>query len=317
MLPSLLQISPVYGGIIAGVLHTLLGPDHLCTIVTLSACQGAEAFWFGVRWAGGHIMGMAVLGTIVTLLNAANVTNLNFEAYEHYMYYIVGCMLMFMGAYFIYFADFYFDAEWAPKQASCACHPHSAEPIRPPQSDDPNYGCRDSEAQPASDKLHGKMHDKHGLRETGASLVGFFQGIACPAGVVGIVFLKQYSPIEMAVFISIFFIVTSISMGLVAMAYGMLTKSCVSSKVLGRSIYYFSCSLSLVLGATWIILNATYRLDALLGHDHSDHAHGAHDHSHGAHDHSHGGHDHQHGHNHNHMMMQEEARLSNFFLLTR
>lgn len=316
MLPSLLQISPVSGGIIAGVLHTLLGPDHLCTIVTLSACQGAEAFWFGVRWAGGHIMGMAVLGTLVAALNSANMTNLNFEAYEHYMYYVVGCMLMFMGAYFIYFADYYFDAEWAPKQASCACHPHSAEPIRPPRSDDPGYGCRDTEAQQSNlhaEKLQGKM-PATGLRETGASLVGFFQGIACPAGVVGIVFLKQYGPVEMCIFISIFFIVTSLSMGLVAMTYGMLTKSCVSSKVLGRSIYYFSCSLSLVLGATWIILNATHRLDALLGHDHS---HGGHDHSHGAHDHSHGDHDHQHGHNHNHAMMQEEVRLSNLFLLSR
>lgn len=316
MLPSLLQISPVSGGIIAGVLHTILGPDHLCTIVTLSACQGAEAFWFGVRWAGGHLAGMAVLGISVTLLHAANVTNLNFEAYEHYMYYVVGCMLMFMGAYFIFYADFYFDDEWAPKQASCACHAHSAEPIKPSQSDDPGYGCRDTEAQPVSlhaDKFHGIM-PATGLRETGSMLVGFFQGIACPAGVVGIVFLKQYSPMEMCVFISVFFIVTSLSMGLVAMTYGMLTRSCVSSKVLGRSIYYFSCGLSLVLGATWIALNATHRLDAILGHDHS---HGAHDHNHSVHDHSHGEHDHQHGHNHNHMMMQEEVRLSNLFLLTR
>jgi len=302
MLPTLMQISPVAGGIIAVVLHVILVTDHLCTIVTLSACQGAEAFWFGVRWAAGHVMGMAVIGTVVTLLNVANIATLNFEVYEHYMYYVVGVMLMSMGAYFIYFADKYFDEQWAPKQASCACHGPTAEPIRPAQSDAPGYGCGDSEAQkhdhPHAEKIRGMM-PVAGMRETGSMVVGFFQGIACPAGVVGIVFLKQYSPIEMCIFISIFLLVTSLSMGLIAMTYGMLTQSCVSSKVLGRSIYYLSCSLSLVLGATWIFLNATHRLGALLGHGHS-----------------HGEHDHQHGHNHNHMM-QEESGLPNLLLLTR
>merc|ERR1719329_311171 len=101
-----------------------------------------------------------------------------------------------------------------------------------------------------------------GSREMGSVLIGFVQGMACPAGVVGMVFLKQYGPAEMCIFLSMFFTVTTLTMGLLAMAYGMLTKSCVSSKALGRSIYYASCILSLFLGALWIILNATHRLDS-------------------------------------------------------
>jgi len=300
MLPSLMQIDPVTGGIIAGVLHTILGPDHLCTIVTLSACQGAEAFWFGVRWAGGHLMGMAVLGTVFLMLSASSFGALNFELYEYYMYYFVGFLLMSMGAYFIIYVDSYFDAEWAPKQASCACHGPSTEPIKPAQSDTPSYGCRDTEAQhvhPHAEKLRG-LTPVTGGREIGSILVGFFQGIACPAGVVGMVFLKDFSPMEMVVFIAIFFAVTTFSMGLLAMTYGMLTREFVSSKVLGRSIYYASCSISLLLGATWIILNATGRLEAVLGHDHGAHGHSHAGHDHGAHSHSHDGH--QHGHNHVH-----------------
>lgn len=315
MLPSMIQISPIAGGVIAGMAHVILGPDHLCTIVTLSACQGAEAFWFGVRWASGHLTGMAVIGTIVGFLNAAKVGNLDFEVYEHYAYYMVGFMLMGMGLYFILNADKYFDAEWAPKQASCACHAHPDQPLATNKAED--YGSGDEEAHHGHPKADKKVAAKLGLaqgghREIGSVLVGFMQGIACPAGVVGMVFLKQYGPVEMVIFITIFFMVTTLAMGLLAMAYGTLTRSCVSSKVLGRSIYYASCGLSLSLGALWIILNATHNLDSLLGHDHD---HGAHGHGHGAHDHGahdhgeHAGHDHGHSHVH---LLQEGGRLPDF-----
>lgn len=296
MLPTLIQISPVAGGLIAGLLHVILGPDHLCTIVTLSACQGTEAFWFGVRWASGHLTGMAVIGLVFLTLNA-HATSLDFEVYEHYAYYCVGFLLMFMGAYFIYHADRYFDAEWSPKQASCACHSQE-EPINS-KNDSAYYGSADGESLLHS---HNNSHAEKwynakpvaGMREMGSVLIGFAQGIACPAGVVGMVFLKQYALVEMLVFIAIFFAVTTIAMGVLAMTYGVLTRRCVSSQVLGRSIYYASCGLSLTFGAAWIFLNATHRLEALLGHDHG---HGHHGHQHGDllghHDHDH--HDH-HGH---------------------
>lgn len=41
-------VHPVFGGVIAGVLHTVLGPDHLSSIITLSACQG-------MRFCGVHV----------------------------------------------------------------------------------------------------------------------------------------------------------------------------------------------------------------------------------------------------------------------
>lgn len=312
MLPSFFQISPVAGGIIAGLLHTILGPDHLCTIVTLSACQGAEAFWFGVRWAGGHLTGMAVIGMIFGLLNVLQISAFNFELYEHYAYYVVGFMLMFMGGYFILFADKYFDAEWAPKQASCACHAHSESPIAPDRHVASNYGSGDTEeihkGHNHTDMLKG-MQPITGSRQTGSVLVGFAQGVACPAGVVGMVFLKQYSPLETVIFIAIFFTVTTLAMGLLAMTYGILTQRCVSSKVLGRSIYYASCGLSLTFGAAWIYLNATHRLDAMLGHNH-DHGH---DHGHGDH---HGHHHHSHDHVHG-FLQQEDGRLSDLLSLSR
>jgi len=319
MAPSLMQLSPVCGGVIAGVLHVILGPDHLCTIVTLSACQGAEAFWFGVRWAGGHLAGMAVIGSVFACLSWAHTntnTPIDLEAYEHYAYYCVGFLLMFMGGYFIMFADKYFDEEWAPKQASCSCHASPHDPIASGSHGD--YGSHGDQANRShdhdhdSDKKYGHgLQPILGIREKGSILVGFVQGIACPAGVVGMVFLKQYAPMEMVVFLAMFFTVTTLAMGLLAMTYGILTRSYVSSKFLGRSIYYASCSLSLMLGALWIFLNATHRLDAILGHDHS---HAGHDHQHG-HTHNHN-HDHSHAHHH-HMLMQKDTGVSDFAFLAR
>merc|ERR1719401_2353453 len=143
----MIQISPLTGGVIAGVFHVILGPDHLCTIVTLSACQGAEAFWFGVRWAGGHLAGMAVIAICFATFNY-HTSNLNLETYEHYAYYGVGFMLMFMGVYFILFADKYFDQEWSPKQATCACHGHGQSPAAEAlakQHGSTDYGSHDLE----------------------------------------------------------------------------------------------------------------------------------------------------------------------------
>jgi ABC-type nickel/cobalt efflux system permease component RcnA len=303
MIPSMIQISPLAGGVVAGALHVLLSPDHLCTIVTLSACQGAEAFWFGVRWAGGHLSGMLVIGLLIAALNYHSHGHLDLETYEHYALYGVGFMLMFIGGYFILFADKYFDEEWAPRQASCACHAdhsHAEAKLLANERDTPSYGSHSDVAD--FKKSHG-VKPIAGFREMGSVLVGFIQGIACPAGVVGMVFMKEYNLVEMCIFLTIFFIVTTLAMGLLAMTYGMLTRSCVSSAVLGRTIYYMSCGLSLTLGAVWVVLNANHSLEGWLGHDHD-------------HDHSHHGHDHSHAHSHTHAMMQEDfpSRLPDLFM---
>lgn len=305
--PFTASIGPVAGGIIAGLLHTVLGPDHLCTIVTLSACQGAKAFWFGVRWAGGHLAGMVVIGTAFTLINRLS-SNAAWEVYEYYADYVVGILLVSFGIYFIVNADKYFDDEWAPKQATCPCH---ADLLKEESSHGHGHAhshggqgnCNDShdaERQPLTGGDPSKYHAKHNsVRDAGSMLVGFVQGVACPAGLVGVVFLKQYSPLEMLVFISIFFFVTTLAMGTLAMCYGMATQRCFTSAKLAKGIFYASCSLSVMLGVTWLTLNAMGTLDAFLGHDHSEHEHM----------------DPHHGHHHAVAFGEQTVRLNKFFML--
>jgi len=195
MAQHFLSLNPFLGGIVAGALHTLLGPDHLSSIITLSACQGIEAFWFGVRWAGGHLTGMATLGIVFTILQF-RLDSTVLEMYEHGMDYLVGIMLIFFGGYFIFNAQQYFDSEWSLKPTTCACHSHLA-------------GGYPSEHQPLipSASSNGPVESSTGwslkgldVRKAGSALIGFVQGIACPGGLVGMAFLKQYTQLEIVFF---------------------------------------------------------------------------------------------------------------------
>lgn len=273
------DVDPFTGGIIAGLLHTCLGPDHLCTIITLSACQGSEAFWFGVRWAQGHVAGMAIVCLVITALNIS-AGGAVFETYEHYADYAVGFLLVIFGTYFLLRADKYFDAEWNAKQATCACHGHLV-PDSNAEHGHGSHGHGDhghSETTPLTKSDGASTTEADNARSTSSIVVGFVQGICCPAGLVGLLFLKQYNLWEMMIFVTVFFAVTTLAMGTLAMLYGILTQKYVHSASVARGLYYTSCCLSITLGTLWLYLNLTGSLE-LVGHDH-DHDHAGHHHHH-------------------------------------
>jgi len=274
-------IGPVAGAILAGVLHTILAPDHLCTIVTLSAFQGSKAFWFGVRWATGHMLGMCVIGCISKVISSLCSTH-GWEVYEHCADYVVGISLVLFGFYFLLNAVNYFDDDWAPQKPTCECHKHLFEEESPGHGHGDGHGERShshidgEESKPSNGSSGpGKITaQQNGAREAGSVLVGFLQGLACPSALVGIVFLKRYHPIEIAIFMCIFFIVTTVAMGILSMCYGMLTQRCFSTANLARGVFYASCALSIMLGICFIVLNANGTLDSYLGHDHGGDDHG-------------------------------------------
>jgi len=264
------SVDPLFGGIIAGLLHSCLSPDHLCTIITLSACQGSEAFWFGVRWAQGHVVGMSVVCLVVTALNIS-AGGAAFSMYEHYADYVVGFLLIIFGTYFLLHADKYFDVEWNPKQATCACHGALAT-----NDDSSEEHAGHAHKQSENSFLMGldgadKTSKADSVRSMSSIAVGFLQGICCPAGLVGILFLKQYNLWQMAIFVSVFFAVTILAMGTLAMLYGILTREYIHSGSVARGLYYSSCCFSITMGIVWVCLNLSGNLN-LVGHNH-DHAH--------------------------------------------
>lgn len=305
------MVHPVFSGILAGLVHTVMGPEHLSTIITFSAFQGKQAFWLGIRWGIGHMGGMASIAGIFLVLKSGT----GFEKYEHCMDYAIGVFLAGFGFYFLYNGHLHFDAEWNPKVNGCACQCHTEEPdeasalidetgvcnvnVQTTEEDICQESCSLCLNEPNTH--HNSIHSQHRLcntmmwrlgrrrkkvdsgstmpsalswgslpsdylRRWGACVSGFVQGLACPAGLVGIAFIKSFRPVDTIVFTALFFVTSTVSMGLLAMTYGLLTQR-VSSKSLARGIYYSSACLSLFLGIAWIYLNVVGSLDQLFGHE--------------------------------------------------
>jgi len=219
------------------------------------------------------LTGMGVIAVVFSLLRS-RLDSGAMETYELGADYLIGIMLVFFGGYFLLNADKYFDAEWSPKRATCSCHGHDDAETQ----SEHQHLMSAMEANNSSESASNWHVQGLRLRKAGSALVGFVQGIACPGGLVGMAFLKQYMHLEMLIFFITFFSTTILAMGSTAMLYGVLTQKYVSSSALARSIYCASCTLSLVLGIAWIALTATGKLDMLSMHTH-DHGH-VHNHGH-------------------------------------
>jgi sulfite exporter TauE/SafE len=63
MSPSLL-----IGGLFAGFLHVLMGPDHLAAVAPSAALRGRDAWRSGLRWGLGHASGVICVGIALVLL---------------------------------------------------------------------------------------------------------------------------------------------------------------------------------------------------------------------------------------------------------
>ena len=63
MSPSLL-----IGGLFAGFLHVLMGPDHLAAVAPSAALRGQDAWRSGLRWGIGHSSGVLCVGIALILL---------------------------------------------------------------------------------------------------------------------------------------------------------------------------------------------------------------------------------------------------------
>jgi hypothetical protein len=63
MLPSLR-----IGGLFAGFLHVLMGPDHLAAVAPSAALRGRDAWRSGLRWGIGHSSGVLCVGIALILL---------------------------------------------------------------------------------------------------------------------------------------------------------------------------------------------------------------------------------------------------------
>lgn len=89
------MISVVLGGLLAGLVHVLSGPDHLAAVAPYAVQERLRAWRVGLRWGLGHTGGVAVIGALALLLRKALNTDILSAGSER----LVGIVLIGIGVW--------------------------------------------------------------------------------------------------------------------------------------------------------------------------------------------------------------------------
>eukprot|EP00934_Nitzschia_sp_Nitz4_P008666 Nitzschia sp. Nitz4//scaffold18_size181773//6804//7904//NITZ4_001889-RA/size181773-snap-gene-0.266-mRNA-1//-1//CDS//3329539933//8656//frame0 len=84
-----------------GVGHVLTGPDHLGSLVTLSAVsEPRTAFFLGIRWGIGHSTGLLVVGVILIARDLSQDENIEMpEGLARFFESLVGVFMLVLGVH--------------------------------------------------------------------------------------------------------------------------------------------------------------------------------------------------------------------------
>lgn len=268
-------IPPVGGGFLAGLLATVLSPDHLAAIITFSACQAPRSCMrSAIQWSFGNVGGIALIGASLKYLGA----RLEQESVESCMDYTAGFTLMCVGLHYLYSADMYLDAIGSPKQEILLVPSSQLDPPSAAEQEVLLPNCmkkwKESDDQTALESGVGQgEHEKHEdgrlcqlmRNDRCAAFVGLVQGLSCPGSLASVAFLRSHPIVEGAAFGVVFLVTITFVMCMLATGYGAITEWCARSAAARRMVYDGSCKLTIVLGLMWVTLNATDNLRSFLG----------------------------------------------------
>lgn len=303
--------SAVITGLIYGLISTI-GPDHLGTLITLSAATGPlRAFRVGGAWGLGHGVGMVAVAAI--FLSVHGVVHVPVEKWEYYGNYLIGASLVLCAMYFMIEEskfvkqrpDGTFVALPGCCNGSCASAmqqpqrqlkqdkrgnksskfcatfgcvesgetmpllqpPAPPSPCVPPPPPDPSIEQTSTELALQSQKTLPDMNWQ-------GAVLGIFQGVCCPVGIVGLSFMVNLAPGELVCFITVFLLTSAFGTASVSMlwAYFINGSDDANGCLPARTMYRASCGLTLVLGIVWIVGNYLGFLDRL---DYAEQIHGS------------------------------------------
>ena len=275
---NILQVAgPAIG---AGLLHVILGPDHMAAIMTVSACQGSAALWYGIRWGVGHSFGLILVALILWTIDAD--TDISRAAFTKYASYFSGAFMILFGLYFVR------DIIVNDKSGRGFTALGSTEmvgitpPVEGPEeldkcSDDEESNERTSLSPTISAGLRiPPQTNKSAIDEpeqgstwyqaAASFFAGIVGGVAGPGGVLAIVPASYYhTRIEAIAYILSFIIASTACMGLFAYIYGRVTAKMVTSAVDAKrqetKLKLVSAIASIVVGGLWILLTALNVID--------------------------------------------------------
>lgn len=106
-----------------------------------------------------------------------------------------------------------------------------------------------------------EVDSSHSLQ---GALLGVLQGMCCPMGLMGVVFLASLPTPAVAAFIIVFIVVSAVGTGILASSWSWLTSNeYVNANIPSRVLYRGSCIFTLLLGVAWIVANYYGVLDRL------------------------------------------------------
>jgi len=92
-------------------------------------------------------------------------------------------------------------------------------------------------------------------RDAKGAVLGVFQGLCCPLGMLGVSFLANLPTAGIAGFLLVFMCISAFGTAFLAMAWAWLTAYGLGTKISPRVIYRASCGFTLALGVAWVVCN--------------------------------------------------------------
>ncbi|KAL3659267.1 hypothetical protein V7S43_015845 [Phytophthora oleae] len=243
-----------------GIVHVLSGPDHLGALVALSNGKTwRQAFLLGTQWGCGHSVGiLAVALVCVFVIGHAVVPNSTFSAVCKYL---TGVCLVLLGAWTLYSAyEDYKEAQIPRSPTHLASS--STSLWSQVECQDSSYVLLQSPSDPS-----GKLQ----LSATSAASigVGIVHGAAGPGCLLAVLptLAMQKDTFRALLYFGCFCGSSILSMGSFAALYGELTRRSERERSPNASFYVAlaSSALSIAVGISWILLQATGVLNRVFG----------------------------------------------------
>jgi len=277
-------------GLVYSILH-VLGPDHLGTLMTLSTVMNRQrAFHVGALWGLGHSFGMALIAGI--LLSLHKLVHIDVQRWEHYGDYLIGLSMVGCALYFITHESKFLEqrSDGTYISVPCACHGGGSKKLNVRRHRDkggPVKGkfCEafmtgkqeleegnEDETMPLVDgpeQLQGSIcppvrpavcgtedHCSTDVeRNMRSAVLGVFQGLCCPMGLVGLSFLAQLPSKGIIGFLVVFIFMSAFGTASLAAGWANLTSNGIGVSISPQVVYRSSCVFTLVLGLTWVTAN--------------------------------------------------------------
>eukprot|EP01066_Platyproteum_vivax_P011550 Platyproteum_vivax@DN5244_c0_g1_i1.p1 len=289
---------------LAGVLHVILGPDHLSAIVTVSVCQQKKAFFNGIRWGIGHSFGLCLVGMAIWILSGSyrGVVSAEKSWFSQIPNYFVGVFMVGFGVYFLIksrsITNNYEEVPVNSHRSSIAVNyeldglDSSSEDPSPigkmtrrgnSRGDSPiELDALESVENPiilaeepplpatTINSVNTSSTSSTCVQRLASFAVGVVHGVGGPGGLLGLLPTSRFRTLlGSSVYLMVFLVSSTIMMGLVAAAWGEFTARIASSSGgnsrMVAALYIFSSGMSILVGCLWIILVATGKLDEMLG----------------------------------------------------